>query len=295
MRRLVFLSLCLFACGSGRNGFDGPGGPTGAGPTGTGPAGGFDGGGADASKNDDGCSEDSKQVYVVTNDDQLLRFQPATKTITPVGSLDCPAGGEHPFSMAVDRNGTAWILYSDGRIFKASTKDASCTATTYEPGQRGIRLFGMAFVSDGANDETLYVADHGTDGLAKIDTQTLKLTFIGSYEGFASPGELTGTGNQRLFAFFTKGTTITWPRIVELDRASGKIMNQKGLFGTEIGDGWAFAHWGGDFWLFTAPQGSSEITRYDYNAEATDTIVSDLGYVIVGAGVSTCAPLTRPN
>ena len=35
--------------------------------------------------------------------------------------------GATPNSMAVDRSGTAWVNYSDGRLFKVSTKDAKCT------------------------------------------------------------------------------------------------------------------------------------------------------------------------
>jgi hypothetical protein len=155
----------------------------------------------------------------------------------------------------------------------------------------------MAFVTDGTSSttETLYVADTEGDGIAKIDTTSLALTFVGTYDGFAAAGELTGTGNGRLFAFFTRKPPIDWPRIVELDRATGKIKDQKGLFGTEIGAGWAFAHWGGDFWLFTAPQSSSEITKYDYAAGSTTSVKRNLGFVIVGAGVSTCAPVAPPK
>ena len=47
--------------------------------------------------------------------------------------------------------------------------------------------------------------------------------------------------------------------------------------------------------LFTAPNGSSEIDQYQWSAGATNTVKQDLGYVIVGAGVSTCAPTAPPK
>ena len=65
----------------------------------------------------------------------------------------------------------------------------------------------------------------------------------------------------------------------------------------EIGDAWAFAFWGGHFWLFTNPNmmGSSQVDRYDPSANTTTTEVNSVGFRIVGAGVSTCAPVTPPR
>ncbi|MCA9590689.1 MAG: hypothetical protein KC657_35560, partial [Myxococcales bacterium] len=57
----------------------------------------------------------------------------------------------------------------------------------------------------------------------------------------------------------------------------------------------AFAHWGGDFWLFTAPQGKSQVTRLKYDDGTVETVKTDVGFEVVGAGVSTCAPTTTPR
>ena len=51
----------------------------------------------------------------------------------------------------------------------------------------------------------------------------------------------------------------------------------------------AFAFWGGDFWIFTSPGGSTTVTKYDPLTQG-ETAVTTLGSTIVGAGVSTCAP-----
>jgi hypothetical protein len=298
--RLLLALLLSFGCGSSKStGFGASPDGGASGDEGGAPPPGSDGGPgfeSDAAPGDD-CAEDTKQIFVVSNEDGLYRFAPQTKSITNIGKVACPAGGAHPFSMAVDRKGTAWVLYDDGHIFRVSTKDASCAATAFKPDQNGFHQFGMAFMTDapGSTTETLFVADNAQQGIAKIDTSSLALTFVGSYDGFAAPAELTGTGNAHLFAFFTAQDPINYPRIAQLDPLKGKIIDQKSLFGTEIGTGFAFAFWGGDFWLFTAPNDSSEVTRYSWTNESTDSVLQDLGFTIVGAGVSTCAPTAPPK
>jgi hypothetical protein len=54
------------------------------------------------------------------------------------------------------------------------------------------------------------------------------------------------------------------------------------------GTGWAFAFWGGDFWIFTTP-GPQNTWHYD-PATKTANIVAHYSDAVVGAGVSTCAP-----
>lgn len=45
-----------------------------------------------------------------------------------------------------------------------------------------------------------------------------------------------------------------------------------------------------------APNGtSSQIDRYQPAVKTTTTVKSNLGFKIVGAGVSTCAPLVAPK
>jgi hypothetical protein len=243
----------------------------------------------------DDCSDELKQIYVVTQENQLHRFAPATATFTKVGDLKCPAGFlATPFSMAVDRKGSAWVLFNDGKLYKVSTKDASCEATTFAVGQSGFVTFGMAYVRDGVG-ETLFVAEYNGKGIGKIDVSTMKLSFVGDYGGFAGPGELTGRGDQ-LFAFFNKTSSPSLPaRVASIDKSTGKLGTVKNLAGIEVGSGWAFAHWGGTFWLFHAPSGSSQVTEYDFEKASSSTVKTGLPFVIVGAGVSTCAPTERPK
>src|SRR5690348_8733906 len=125
----------------------------------------------------------------------LYKFDPPKLTFTPIGKLNCALvpGQPYfatPYSMGVSRDATAWVLYTDGHIFQVDTKSAACKPTSFVPAQSGFFTFGMGFSSNapGSQDETLYVADSGngnpanTQGLAKIDLTTMKLTPIGKYD-----------------------------------------------------------------------------------------------------------------
>ena len=248
-----------------------------------------------------GCSEEAKQVYVVSEQYDLYKFEPDKLAFTKIGRLACPASGATPNSMAVDRSGTAWVNYSDGRLFKVSTKDANCTATTFQPGQSGMVKFGMAFASNaaGSQEETLFVSgiqdstfNDGGKGLAKIDLGTLKLTPVSDYDGaLAKKGaELTGTGDGRLYGFFTTFPDAT---LAKIEKASAATSESKALEGVFTGTAWAFSFWGGDFWFYTSSGQPSSVTRLHAQTGELEVVKQDVGgFRIVGAGVSTCAPLT---
>lgn len=243
------------------------------------------------------CAKETQQVYAITKAGQLQRFDPLTAKFTLVGTVDCAAGTATPFSMAVDRSGAAWILYNDGHIFQASTLTAKCAATAFKPDQQGFHTFGMAFVTDtaGGSAETLFVVDALGTGLGSIDPKTLKLTAIGAGGSTYVPAELTGRSDGKLFAFFQRtpfGSSS--PRVSEIDKATGKILSSKDVPGVDVGLGFAFAHWGGDYWLFTAPSGTTVVTDFVYGTGTSTDVVLNAGFKVVGAGVSTCAPLVRP-
>src|SRR5262249_3864113 len=141
--------------------------------------------------------------------------------------------------------------------FKASTSDASCVATSFERNQGGFSKFGMAFATNGVGttDETLYVSGldsvgHGGKGLGKIDLQRLKVNMLGGYSG-GLPGqgaELTGTGDSKLFGFFTTEPAT----LAEIDKGMAATSGDKPLDGVSTGQAWAFSFWGGDFWFYTS-------------------------------------------
>ncbi len=301
--RAVTFGALLLACSTPpKRGFDSdPGGSSGS-SGGLGSSGGFDSDGGAPSG--DGCTDAARLVYVLSAQNDLYSFTPNTATFQRIGTLECPTNGlATPNSMAIDREGTAWVNFSDGSLFKVSTANASCAATSFQPNQIGFLRFGMAFATDGddSTNETLYVSGlagaGGGLGLGKIDLGTMKLTVLGDYTGnLARMGaELTGTGDGHLYGFFT---TQPFATLAEIERSNGATSNDEALDGVQTGSAWAFSFWGGDFWFYTSEGTSpSRVTRLAKSGSGDISVVKgDVGgFRIVGAGVSTCAPTAPPK
>ncbi len=292
---------------SSGSGFD-PNNPngTGGGGGGNGNGGGLGGSGGpagDGGATSTDCSDAAKLVYVVSAENDLYSFAPADSKFTKIGTLDCSAGSASPNSMAVDRSGTAWVNFDDGNLFKVSTADAHCTSTAFKPNQHGFMKFGMAFSSNsaGSTDESLFVVGLnglGTgQGLAKIDLATMALDLVGDFSGSlkGKGAELTGTGDGKLFGFFTTNPSAT---LAEITKGTGQTPTPISLKGVNTGLAWAFSFWGGDFWYYTSDGISpSTVTRQKTSADGSIAVsVDDVGgFRIVGAGVSTCAPTKPPT
>jgi hypothetical protein len=268
---------------------------------------GYDGGG-DGGPIDqpppDNCSDAAKLVYVVDSDGRFSSFDPKTSPPTfhdIVAKLNCPAETDFfgikatPFSMSVDRDAVAWVLYSSGELFRVDTATGACQATSFVQNQSGFELMGMGFVSNaqGSTVDTLYVAGGAGPGsgagarLGTIDMTTLKVTAGQQLTGWP---ELTGTGLAELWGFYPDAVR---PKIAKIDKTTGaeEIHPLSGVQGEPAA--WAFAFWGGDFWIFLMRQADSDTTVY--RVKGTDfslsTAVSNTDRRIVGAGVSTCAPV----
>jgi hypothetical protein len=300
--RFLLLAIVLSACGPqgkssgfGNGSEDGGGGDPGKDPG--------DFGGSDAGQvGSDGCSEAAKLVYVVSAENELYSFKPSELKFTRIGTLQCQSAGT-PNSMAVARDGTAWVNYSDGRLFKVSTANASCSSTTFQPRQSGFgSRFGMGFSSNsaGSKDETLYIADvESAQGLGRIDLGSLTVAPVGRFGGnLAVGGELTGSGEGRLWGFFTTTPNATF---AEIGKGNAQTSDSRTLQGVQTGTHWAFSFWGGDFWFYTAntslnPSATSSVTRMNTQMNnQLSTVLQNIGFRIVGAGVSTCAPTTIPR
>lgn len=266
-----------------------------------------------------GCEEGvGDHILVVSSENVLLKFYPGKNyTFEKVGDLTCPANGATPFSMAVDRTGKAWVLYNNGQIFHVITSPTAppqCLGLNYQTGQQGWDTFGMGFVSDavGGADETLFVIDAGgsfsdSQGLGKISASSLQLSTIGAFDGGLTTrsAEVTGRGDARLFGFFVDLNGGASPSIAEIDKTTAHIIsNDVQTSVPPTINSWAFAHWGGSFYMFTGSSGNA--SRVDKFTPATATspatttqvvtsvVVDGQSQSIVGAGVSTCAPTEPP-
>ena len=256
------------------------------------------------------CGENADLVYLVDDRYRLLSFNPKgdLNELKLLGNLDCPAGRSFdggtatPFSMSVDRDARAWVLYNSGEIFWVSTKDLSCKASGFLPGQMGFETFGMGFVSDvaGGGEETLFITggshlDPGKGRLGSVDKSTLKVTPIGQLPTTEYGPELTGTGKAELWAYFP-GSMDTF--VARMDKTTGMPASRSPMPPLDGSvRAWAFAHWGGRFYLFVTTldfmtgRNNSRVFRFTPDDGRVEEILSNLPYNIVGAGVSTCAPI----
>lgn len=265
------------------------------------PAGGTGGGGGTSLDGGvDDCSAEAKLIYVVDQNRRFSSFNPRLVGTTggpfaDLGTLSCPAQtGAEPFSMAVDRNATAWVVYDSGELFTVDVKTLplQCVKTAFRP-QQGVAMFGMGFVANtpGSSDETLFIS--GSDfnsSLASTKFGTLSTTppYTISLRGTLPGGpELTGTGDAKLWAF---SPNVSPPKVARLSKVSGTVeamFEAPALAGSPRA--WAFAFWGGDFWIFTGTGGPSDVNRFR-PTDGTTTTPTTHPSTIVGAGVSTCAP-----
>jgi hypothetical protein len=241
------------------------------------------------------CIEASQWIYTVDESTMFSRFDPTTATFTDIGKLKCPSlPGESPFSMAVDQNAVAWVSYSDGTLFKVDTATAQCQATSFQAGQHGISSFGMGFVFDPLTGfDTLYIAGDSMSSstqasLATVSFPSLVVTPVGTTDG--NP-ELTGTGDGTLWSFYPSGTSPTgMATLARLNPATGATLESysyKDMKG--YANNWAMKFWGGSFWIFL----NTSLYKVSRDTPATidPHIINVSGRKIVGAGVSTCAPL----
>lgn len=248
----------------------------------------------------DDCSDAAKLVYVLGTDNFLYSFDPPAKKFVPIGPLGCNTQ-LNPNSMAVDRNAVAWVNYvagnnSTGQIFKVSTKDATCEPTPTVQLNGGWVRMGMGYSSNGVDtkDETLFVSGTAGTGLGKINASN-QLNPIAKYSPIQFslvPSELTGTGDGRLYGYFTTNPV----QLGEIDKTSGAVINPKTITGLNNVLAFAFSFWGGSFYLYASDgTNNTNVTKYDPVANTIDNAyMIDVGFIIVGAGVSTCAPVVEP-
>jgi len=222
-------------------------------------------------------------IYLLGASNELYSFYPPTLAFTNIGTISC--NESTPNSMAVTRSGIAFSNFHDGNLFELFTGNAACKSTPYVPGQGGWNEYGMGYTSAPDGGETLYVSGAAPAGIATVDTTTFKLTKVGNFQppeqGIC---ELTGNGAGELFGYCPQGNTS---HLIKIDPNTAKVLSSH-TFSFSNENAWAFAFWGGVFWIFHG-SGVSTVTKYD-PVSNTETTATTAPLLIVGAGVSTCAP-----
>jgi hypothetical protein len=261
------------------------------------------------------CSrEAASAIHLIDDEARLYRFTPEDLAIQSMGEIYCPVvgGGPHnplgPMSMSVDRSAVAWVLYTNGKIYLASLEGEDCIETAFIPNQHGFDTFGMGFAADGPESETetlfamtgSYDDAEGDHELGWIDTVTLDLEPIGPGPGRA---ELTGNGLGELWGLFPRSEPMS---IHQLSRDTGETLQsyEFTIDRSELPEctqdvclapptAWDFAFWGGRFYLFIEFQEAPSTNVYVFTPSTGELseVLTDIGFTVVGAGVSTCAPV----
>ncbi len=307
------------------------------------PNGDSDGGAVDASANDAPMNSDvafgdvttpdaaptctPNAVYMLTWASNLYSFDPTTLVFTKIGKVSCLPTDFSSFSMAVDRQGTALI---QGWVFGpplvwylkgVSTVDAGCNGSVTIAGTPNFETAGggMTYVTDtvGGSTDTLYSAvingsagSGSTFGLDTVNDTSGSVAVVGPLNTDPSSGmTITGTGDARMFAAespvpTTDGGTTNIV-FTQRDKSTGVATSSANVTipPEYIVVGMVF--WGGDFWFFLRPTGSSPawmVGRYRTSNLTFTIMVSDIGAAtgetglgITAVAISTCAPLTPPN
>lgn len=240
------------------------------------------------------AAEGVELIYLVDSNARLASFDPRKLPRDPfreIGTLACNPAST-PYSMTVDRDGLAWVLYADGTLFRVSILDAHCTPVRID---RSIMpaVYGMGYVSDGprATTERLYIADDASLLLGELDIRQTPVTFrpvqrITTTSKFGP--ELTGTGAGKLFGYFVDPRAF----VQQIDRRTGKLVGTPMQLDHAEDDvtAYAFAHWGGVFYMFTSlATGSAAVEVLDPRTRRARPVWTAQRKVM-GAGVSTCAP-----
>jgi hypothetical protein len=164
----------------------------------------------------------------------------------------------------------------------------------------GFETFGMGFVSNapGSEMETLYIAGGARNPLTGMPNGPIRLGTLGTMSLTISPlgtvtgnPELTGTGDAELWGFYPD---VTPPKVAKLDKSTGAELTTHPAPSLQgMPNSWAFAFWGGSFYLFLKKDmdQSTVIYKMDRATGAVMPVVPNTGRNIVGAGVSTCAPI----
>jgi hypothetical protein len=239
------------------------------------------------------CAKTSGVIFTFDASANLSSFDPNSLTFNLIGYLNCP-GSSSPFSMSVDENGVAWVLYWDGNIYEVDTGTGACYQSSYASGQQGFFVFGMGDVFHSpTNTDELFIAGNAFNSqqnLGTLDFATLLVSNVGTMA--INNCELAGTGDGELWCFSPDPnwpTTGSTPVLAQIDWSTGNTLQTVLLDTLPTGnEAWAMKYFGGSFWIFVGNQ----VWAVD---RTTFAVTNPLPYTawpqVVGAGVSTCGSL----
>jgi hypothetical protein len=211
----------------------------------------------------------------------------------------CPVeSGATGFTMARQRNADTWMLFDSGELMVTGANGAECKSTGWQRGTQGAEVFAMAFVARPGRPERLHLAGDSASqwGLRRTVLMDMDPADLVPTVRCALPSapELTGTGDGRLWAFLPFEQP---PALVEVDPENGNLHGRLELPRLAgVPSHWSFAFHGGRIFIFLRRMTdfSTGVYRVDptVNPPVVEQVVPhNTTLNIVGAAVSTCAPL----
>lgn len=245
------------------------------------------------------CAESAKRVYVFDDDGVVAEFDPKTGKFRDLGTPSCVSSN---YSMAVDREGYAWLEDDMSTLYRAKLEALTdCQQLDFEPSHDGFHKFGMAFGrSSEGTGEILYVVapvPRSQLQIGAISPEKLDKRVVGTISESSSMSELSGTGDGELWKltsmFPSVGDSKRGLRLTQIDPRDAGVLRSL-LVDEDVGalTSMAVAFWGGSFYAFVGKVGASasSIYKIDRATGKVDLWIEDASRSIVGAGVSTCAP-----
>ena len=202
--------------------------------------------------------------------------------------MDCNTS-LYPQSMAISRDGVAYIRYEDDALYALDLVTMRCSATGYSDRRTGFGSFGMGYATDSANTwrDKLYVANDSE--VAILDPATWSISAIGR---LPSQSELTGNAAGELWAMLPLERPAELRRLDPARGTTEETLSLGAFPDPSTIDTFAFATHTGNFYLFVRQSGmgnSTDVYRVERDGSMR-RVLQDTGLNIVGAGVSTCSP-----
>ena len=159
----------------------------------------------------DDCDETSDLLYAVDKGNGgLYLFDPLTGAFELLGIPDCGMFSGTPASMAVARDGVAYVRYSSSTLYAVDLQTLHCVETDMAVSSFG--KFGMGYATLHGNtwQDELFIANRNT--LAKLNTDTFEVETLGSLPASQS-SPATQEANS-LGSFHSRHQRKSWSSIV---------------------------------------------------------------------------------
>jgi hypothetical protein len=247
------------------------------------------------------CSAAARTILVLDRDGRLASYDPRADSLHDRASIaasvprpDCPMGSRAAtVSLAVDRQGAAWVADCDGDLLKCDPSSGLCSGGwSSRPLPRSVR---MAWAADPAGEQALFLAA-APDPLPAFPAAPAESTLLRfpslerAVATLAGWPALTGTSDQLWALFPGDARRGVDARLAALDATTGREIEQRDTTGTVIGPLPALlAASGADFWVFQSIGTVTVVQRARAGGQANDTTHA-IGRRIVAVASSPCGP-----